>query len=544
MQRNVLSSSSFSYVVTVAVAIAVIIIQYTNLHTFSFPDTYEELIHDWIGPSIQNSVFPDCKLDHVFQVYDIKSHHHVVNSSSCYSMKDAKHTVWNLQNQSFTMKCERVSQIPMYHLGPYEFNYESYNLNWRFYPFEPIAKLLSDAGVKVESAPISMKDADIVNTVCVDLRDGYSYHDYFANVIRNETLVQERKQILDTMENKPVNIRVIVMDSTGRHFFYRHFPNTDSYLRELMSTEQSDFVVQEFNRYHIVGYNSNPNMYAFVTGDQCNSTDDFDLLVDHAANGTLPQYKKLIWDYLKQYGYVTTIGEDVHDTMTGTLYGFKNVSRTFDTYPSYNKISEIVQGFYEQEFSYKPEMCPCVGNKLMGDFIFQWSKIHLERYSDLPNFIVTVHDEAHDGLGNQCVAIDKDLKEYLQWYVESGQTNNTVIVLMADHGLHYGGHWYSEEEDMAWIEHENPLMFWFVPKHLATDTFKQNADKLVTSKDFHMTLRDVASYPHRSTTGHVRPDAKSLLYDAISSDRTCAEALIPSDHRFSCQEEENDPVNK
>jgi hypothetical protein len=360
-------------------------------------------------------------------------------------------------------------------------------------------------------------------------------------VIRNDTLVNERMKLLqrnmaeNNMEKPPVDIRIIVLDSTGRHFFYRHYPNTHEYLISLIENQEKNkgFKVHEMTNYHVVGYNSNPNMYSFITGEQYNEFADFQLLQSHVENGTLTQFKKLIWDYIKDYGYMTTIGEDAPDTDTGTVYGFRGRAHSFDTYPSYNKLSEIVQLHQGHGFSYNSYACPCVGNQFIGEIMLHWAEDYFLKHPETPNFVVTVHDESHDGVGMQCMTIDMYLMKHLQWFVETGRTENTVILLFADHGLHYGDG-YTVDEEVALLEHENPVMFWFLPNHLSTPVFESSVNKLITMKDVHMTLRDIASYPNRSTQDAIREDALSLIYDSVPDTRTCKMVKVPWPFINSC----------
>lgn len=55
-------------------------------------------------------------------------------------------------------------------------------------------------------------------------------------------------------------------------------------------------------------------------------------------------------------------------------------------------------------------------------------------YKERPKFVFGFHGEiSHDDY-NLVEAADQDLLEWLQWFNTSGQLNNTLLIIMSDHG--------------------------------------------------------------------------------------------------------------
>jgi len=405
--------------------------------------------------------------------------------------------------------------------------------------FAPLVRTLSSQLV------VDTSQFTVIHTACVDTKRELSIHNYFTQVVRNESMVQEKQRLLKQWKSnvrksvpghteeeisQPPNIHVVLIDGASRDFFYRHFPHTSEYLTQ-MKQMNADFEVLDFSNNMVLGCNSIPNMYAFITGRSVkdNETSDSHLMNWHANH---PNDRPFIWETLNQLGYVTSVGEDAGDSGIGNIYGLKNHRRTFDTYPAYHLVSHRVNHDQAYFFNYNARVCPCVGQQFMSDVVLDWTRDHVTKYHDLPNFILSASHEVHDAVSRQPLTLDPNVKKHLQWYVESGMIKNTVLVLLADHGIHYGPI-YANEKQARW-EHENPFMTLIAPKHMVTDTLRSNLNKLLSLKDLHMTLRDFASFPVRTTLSDVRTDAKSLLYDSLSADRSCSELQTHPNFSTSC----------
>lgn len=55
-------------------------------------------------------------------------------------------------------------------------------------------------------------------------------------------------------------------------------------------------------------------------------------------------------------------------------------------------------------------------------------------YASKPKFVFGFHAElSHDSL-NLIGVVDDDLRDWIQWFEDHGHLNNTLLMLMSDHG--------------------------------------------------------------------------------------------------------------
>ncbi len=234
-------------------------------------------------------------------------------------------------------------------------------------------------------------------------------------------------------------------------------------------------------------------------------------------------------------GYVTSVGEDVGDSpyTAGSIYGYRDQKLTYDIYPLFQKVAEWSDKKLRYKYLYSKFRCPCIGSRPMSNLIFEFARSMFKQYSDVPKFLLTVHDEGHDTAGNQVLMLDPELKQYLKHLNDTGSLSHTGVILMADHGLHYGPLFRTNRKQAA-FEHGRPFGAFILPKRMVTKQLKENVKRMVNIRDIHMTIRDMASFPHRSTSSAVSPIALSLLHDTISPTRTCASMMVNRLYRAAC----------
>lgn len=60
---------------------------------------------------------------------------------------------------------------------------------------------------------------------------------------------------------------------------------------------------------------------------------------------------------------------------------------------------------------------------------------HIYRvYTNQPKFIFGFHGEISHDSYNLVGAADNDLREWLEWFKLNGHLNNTLLIIMSDHG--------------------------------------------------------------------------------------------------------------
>lgn len=142
------------------------------------------------------------------------------------------------------------------------------------------------------------------------------------------------------------------------------------------------------------------------------------------------------------------------------------------------------------------------------------------------------HSElSHDDLNTVALA-DDDFAAHLQRMRDKGHLNNTLLIVMADHGHRFAKlretHQGQLEERLPFFSIVLPPAFREGRGKVAWANLKANAQRLTTPFDIHATLMDILSWPTNKQLKEVGDTAqRSLsLWRPIPLERTCAEAGI------------------
>ncbi|CAG0895914.1 unnamed protein product [Darwinula stevensoni] len=187
----------------------------------------------------------------------------------------------------------------------------------------------------------------------------------------------------------------------------------------------------------------------------------------------------------------------------------------------------------------------------------QYVKNFLDVYQREPKFLFTFQGMlSHDDY-NRIGAVDNDFLVFLQWLNDSGHLNNTLLIVMSDHGhrqdlfeyitrdaLKYTAvgqkaiflakikkfaefratHQGKMEERMPFFSFRFPS--WFHQKYpKAMANFRRNVELLSTPFDIHETLLNVIHFKGEDHRNDVEQRALSL-FAPIPVERTCGNAFI------------------
>jgi len=141
---------------------------------------------------------------------------------------------------------------------------------------------------------------------------------------------------------------------------------------------------------------------------------------------------------------------------------------------------------------------------------------------------------------NQAEFMDHLLERFFRSLHESGNLDNTAVVLYSDHGLRYGeSRGYTR---MGWYEENLPMLLIAMPasfkrRHAEMmETLRSNQNKLTTPFDLHETVRRLVDpgkpYNDADRIAHSRRGVS--LFDVTLGDRTCKDASIASTY-CECQ---------
>ncbi|XP_019871336.2 uncharacterized protein LOC109599750 [Aethina tumida] len=322
-----------------------------------------------------------------------------------------------------------------------------------------------------------------------------------------------------------MNVLMFGFDSISRNSFIRKLPNSYAYFTDVL-----DGIV--LKGYNIIGDGTPQALIPILTGKTELELPDTRKRV---FNSKFVNAYPFVWNDYRDAGYVTGFFEDVAElgTFTYRLNGFKECP-----------VDHYMRTYYVAALGERrkwPKLCAgeIPRHKVMMNAVKDFYTV----YKPKPKFLFAFHGElSHDDYNLVGVA-DDDLNELLQDLNGSGALNNTILILMADHG-----HRFAEIRNTLQGKQEERLPFfafrfprWFKEKHKrAYDNFKANVDKLTTPLDIHDTLQSVL---HLDDVGEANLSHRSVsLFTKIPAERSCADAYIEP-HWCACLQWENIPVS-
>ncbi|XP_050306730.1 uncharacterized protein LOC126743604 isoform X2 [Anthonomus grandis grandis] len=321
-----------------------------------------------------------------------------------------------------------------------------------------------------------------------------------------------------------MNVLMFGYDSLSRNAFRRKLPKSYEYL-----TQELRSIVLE--GYNIVGDGTPQALIPILTGQtELELPDTRKRLKNTHYLNTYP----FVWNDYKKVGYVTAFFEDMPNigTFTYRLNGFKAAPTDHYMRPYY------LANLGEQ--SKWPRLC--TGEIPRHQVMLNMIKDFFSVYRTKPKFLFGFHAElSHDDYNLIGVA-DDDTMNFLKDLKSSGALNNTILIVMADHG-----HRFADVRNTVQGKQEERLPFfsfafpeWFEREYpKAFSNFKENANKLTTPFDIYATLRDVI---HLRYTGVADITERGVsLFTKIPQERSCAHAFIEP-HWCACLEWENVPL--
>lgn len=153
---------------------------------------------------------------------------------------------------------------------------------------------------------------------------------------------------------------------------------------------------------------------------------------------------------------------------------------------------------------------------------------------DLPKFFLMFHSLlSHDDI-NWVKLADKDFRDLLKQLKDDGLFDNTVVMIMADHGNRFasvrGTHQGQLEERLPFMSFALPEKFkqTEIGKLMYTN-LKANKDKLSTPFDIHATIMNILHLPTKKELTSVQDATKRSLslFKEIPADRTCDQVSTP-----------------
>lgn len=364
------------------------------------------------------------------------------------------------------------------------------------------------------------------------------YIDYHAfNLVRNNTT---NVRPYDPLIKNSASVIALGLDTVSRLNFHRQMPLT------------AEFIKTHLNGIELLGYNkvadnTFPNVIPVLTGH----------FHEELTKSCWPTWQSVfdkcnfIWDRFRDVGHTTYFSEDAPSIggIFSYLYrGFRKQPTDYYPRPFNSEAEEKIA------FNRRKESKLCVGPRtclqvlLNNAFKFEITMKEMLSFSFVWSSCMT-----HDFFNLPKLA-DTDVKEFLVNLYKSGVFERTILVILSDHGMRWGG---VRQTYQGYFEERLPLLYiaypdWFGQRFTtAISNLKGNAVKLTTHFDLHETLLDLTklvsiekeSLQLRSEKlGKMKNLPRGIsLFLPIPGSRTCKDAGIV-DHWCTCHESESVPT--
>mmetsp|Transcript_38364 Transcript_38364/g.43551 ORF Transcript_38364/g.43551 Transcript_38364/m.43551 type:complete len:691 (-) Transcript_38364:366-2438(-) len=323
------------------------------------------------------------------------------------------------------------------------------------------------------------------------------------NLQRNNTMVEERlEKGKDNPVENPPNILILWIDAVARPHFMRMFPKTVAWMEDRYGTSDNPFQSYQFFKYHGLYDFTKPHFQKFFFGRPLTKEDtDTPMYEDFRNQGYATAWSENggMWDYTRnQSRYFKGNDHELLSVFYDPNYVFEGNPHRFETGPSsiFNR---------------------CLYGQNVNDFQFEYANQFWQKYPDVPKLYTMAFSEGHEGTGEVIQYLDEPLERFLNEF-EAAHGDNTMIVMMSDHGLHMHGIYWSVEAQISEIEKGLPSLFLLAPKAVQQkygSTFTTNSNRLVQISDIRQTISEVSGVKLNSE------DIATPLTKEIPVDRSC-----------------------
>jgi hypothetical protein len=362
----------------------------------------------------------------------------------------------------------------------------------------------------------------------------------------NNIFSGDEKITNNTNENK-LNILLIGIDSVSANHFRRIFPLTHDFLSHHLDSN----VI--FDNFHSAGSNTYPNLIAMLTGivEEDLHYSDFNISGEidfyRNLNSTFHDNLPFLWYEFENQGYLTHFQEDMPSIAIFNYLkkGFKYWPTNIYGRPYWSKYYKIRNGpdkCHNNEPTYITWLNQ-IQNFVENTYKFNRNESNKQK---MPFFSLNFLSEYTHNYLAVPKNFDLELKEMLQNFNSKGYLDDSVLIFFTDHGnrLKY----YSYSTEIGKLEKNMPFLSIKLPKKIENSKFYRNIfnnkHKLVSFFDLYQTLRHFCYMNYkqfdlkhllqgknrqqfRNNSKFVRHLRGVSLFETVSLNRTCSDALIP-----------------
>ena len=355
--------------------------------------------------------------------------------------------------------------------------------------------------------------------VYIDFSDDFNpYGKIQINLIKNNSLINEREKISKNSKTTFDNILFIYLDSLSRQHFKRKMKYLSSFIEKYMDNNKSKkgdsiFKSYQFLKYHTFAAFTQKNVQPMFYGEKMDPI---------TSNGT-----SLI-KYMKSQGYITgqsinLCSKELFVTMNNCLNEVE-----FSDFDHENVAMFCDPNYYDRTNPYPVFSGPfsiirkCLYQKDTYEYVIEYGKQFWENYKENKKFLRLSFIDAHEGTGEVIKYLDKPIYDFLIYLLDNNMLKNTAIIFASDHGNGMPGIYnIIDSEDYLY---ENVLGFlamvlYDYKDEKGIDNLRNNQQIFITPYDIHDTLVDIIYNEERKEI--MSRNGDSLFRNINSMERNC-----------------------
>ncbi|XP_069138513.1 uncharacterized protein [Argopecten irradians] len=376
-------------------------------------------------------------------------------------------------------------------------------------------------------------DSDFIVARCRDRYKKVLYENLLINV--NSRPVLESRNIRKESPDR-MSVLILGIDSLSRNSAIRKLPKTMKYVEDVLGGIT-------FKGFTKVGENTFPNLVPLLTGRKADPK-ELPHVFDEAYYDSMP----LIHHNFSRAGYATLYAEDwpAFSTFNYAANGFKIQPSDHYIRPLYlamkklqpltTSLDQVLLYLEDKNIKLKSSSL-CFQGRLKHLMFLEYYKRFVDSYKNEAKFAFTWLNEISHDYSNFLEIADHDFVQFLTWLKMSGHLDNSVLVLISDHG--------SRSEAIrntvaGRIEVRMPLLSVVLPGRFKQrhpdliDTLLQNTKVITTPFDVHAFIADVLhnNFDQKPLSKKDGKLAREIsLFRKIPKERTCTDAGI---HELYC----------
>ncbi|XP_059484649.1 uncharacterized protein LOC132202032 [Neocloeon triangulifer] len=326
-----------------------------------------------------------------------------------------------------------------------------------------------------------------------------------------------------------LNVVVLALESMSRLNFMRQLPIS----HEFITNELGGVVMKGLTK---VGDNTYANMVPFLSGLAAGYAEMSPRFGDGNTPSGFSDDLPATWKNFSDAGYLTMFAED-DASITIFNYmatGFKDPPTHYYMRPFWLAMDQQSRWAWDSR---------CYGHIPKFNFLFDYMEEYLTKmYAEKrAHFSFTFLSHLSHEAINPIQVIDEDLKMYLKRLKAKGILENTLLLVLGDHGNRFDS---IRNTVIGRIEERMPYLAVVVPKSLEhfRPSLKANAEVLTSWHDGYETVMDVAMQNLDLKSKKLRYGYKGLsLFRPIPANRSCFEIGIPNVYCVCWNEEQMSP---